>query len=104
MYKFIKKYFKKSTGQELGESEVYCPIRKNIGLFWQVSFHMKKISTDVDNNQLQTGFSDTKWDLSKETYKMLRIGQYTSLSPIACPILLLETLLCIYIFIICLFL
>jgi uncharacterized protein YjbI with pentapeptide repeats len=36
--------------------------------------------------------ADPERDLSKETYKKLRIGQYTSLPPIACPILFLKTL------------
>jgi hypothetical protein len=62
---------------------------------------MKKISTGVGNNQPPARFCDMKRDLSKETYKKLRIGQYTSLSPIACPILFLKTLLY---FVICLFL
>ena len=40
-------------------------------------FHMKKISTVVDNNQPPARFCDMKRDLPKETYKKLRIGQYT---------------------------
>ena len=74
---------------------------QNTWVSFDRSFHMKKISTVVDNNQPPARFCDMKRDLPKETYKKLRIGQYTWLSPIACPILFLKTLLY---FMICLFL